>query len=199
MSSVLNAPRENGGSESTNNQIHAKQQKLIPGPQINDIGFVDVTNRVLATPANGEVEVWDLENRSGGWVHPIHIHLVAFKVISRSGGDDRGVEPYEQGFKDVVFLDKNERARVVARFHPWAGQYMFHCHNLVHEDHDMMAAFDVNNTLADPDNNGDRFSNPMAAEFRPTRYTGTDLRTVRTETLPRFSDLDAYSFTARGN
>jgi bilirubin oxidase len=150
-----------------------------------------VTNRVLATPGRGEVEVWDLINRSGGWAHPIHIHLVDFKVISRS---TRGVEPYEQGFKDTVFLDENEQARVIARFHPWAGSYMFHCHNLVHEDHDMMAEFDVNNTRADPAANGDSFSDPMTSVFRAKPYISTDLYTVQTETLPFFSGLEAYNF-----
>jgi hypothetical protein len=32
---------------------------------------------------------------------------------------------------------------VIARYAPWGGVYMFHFHNLVHEDHNMMAAFNV--------------------------------------------------------
>lgn len=31
----------------------------------------------------------------------------------------------------------------VCRFGPHRGSYMFHCHNLVHEDHDMMRAYTV--------------------------------------------------------
>lgn len=145
---------------------------------------------MLAAPAKGGVEVWDLINNSGGWAHPIHIHLVDFKVVSRTR---RGVEPYEIGFKDTVFLDENEQARVIARFHPWAGEYMFHCHNLVHEDHDMMAEFDVGNTRAAPAYR-DRFSNPMTQEFRASPYTTTDLTQVQNTVLPFFSGLEAYNF-----
>jgi hypothetical protein len=32
---------------------------------------------------------------------------------------------------------------VLCRFGPHSGNYMFHCHNLVHEDHDMMRAYSV--------------------------------------------------------
>ncbi|KAF8456293.1 Cupredoxin [Terfezia claveryi] len=157
--------------------------------RIDDIGFADVKNRILAKPIPGSTEIWKLENPSGGWAHPIHIHLVDFKVISRNG---RGVEPYEAGFKNVVFLDENEIAEVIARFHPWRGQYMFHCHNLVHEDGDMMAAFDVGDTKARPEN-GDSFSDPLDAKFRPKPHTGpTNITNVEAEVLPFIASLDIY-------
>lgn len=100
--------------------------------QINDVGFADAANRVLAKVPQGKVEIWELENSSGGWTHPIHVHLVDFKVLQRNG---RGVEPYESaGLKDVVWLGKNEVVLVEAHYAPWNGVYMFHCHNLIHED-----------------------------------------------------------------
>ena len=52
---------------------------------INGVGFEDVANRVLAKPTRGTVERWRLVNRSGGWSHPIHVHLVDFQVVSRTG------------------------------------------------------------------------------------------------------------------
>lgn len=108
---------------------------------INDVGFADVANRVLARVPRGKVEIWKLENKSGGWTHPIHVHLVDFRILQRSG---RGVEAYEAaGLKDVVWLAKNEEVLVEAHYAPWNGVYMFHCHNLIHEDGDMMAAFNV--------------------------------------------------------
>lgn len=71
--------------------------------RINDIGFADIENRVLAKVPRGTVEIWELENKSGGWTHPIHVHLVDFKVLERTDGD-RGVQPYEaRGLKDVVW------------------------------------------------------------------------------------------------
>ena len=34
------------------------------------------------TPLEGTVEKWIIQNKSGGWFHPLHIHLVDFKVLS---------------------------------------------------------------------------------------------------------------------
>jgi bilirubin oxidase len=49
---------------------------------------------------------------------PIHIHLIDFQVVSRTGGT-RGVLPYEQtALKDVVWLNKNEKVQVLARYGP---------------------------------------------------------------------------------
>lgn len=103
--------------------------------QINGVVFADVNNRVLANVPRGKVEIWELENGGGGWSHPIHIHLVDFKVLWRSNDDGRPVYNYEaQGLKDVVWLAPNEIVRVEAHYAPWDGVYMFHCHNLIHED-----------------------------------------------------------------
>lgn len=79
---------------------------------INDAIFSDIPNRILAFPPQGRTERWVLENESGGWSHPIHIHLVDFQVVSRTGGDDnRGVEPYEaNALKDVVYLGRNGKS-----------------------------------------------------------------------------------------
>lgn len=116
--------------------------------RVNGVTFADVKNRILAKPARGAIEVWDLKNGAGGWSHPVHIHLVDFQIISRTGGK-RGVLNYEkEALKDVVLLGENESVRVIARYAPYDGVYMFHCHNLIHEDHDMMAAFNVS-SLAD--------------------------------------------------
>jgi FtsP/CotA-like multicopper oxidase with cupredoxin domain len=102
--------------------------------QINGVVFADTANRVLANVPRGTVEVWELENSSGGWSHPIHIHLVDFKVLSRTNSD-RPLYNYEtQGLKDVVWLGPGETVKVEAHYAPWDGLYMFHCHNLIHED-----------------------------------------------------------------
>ena len=100
---------------------------------------------VVANPAPGDVQVWEITNRSGGWFHPVHIHLVDFKILSRNG---RPAFPYEQGPKDVVYVGENETVRAIMRFGTAGdpstdGRYMIHCHNLPHEDHDMMTQFRV--------------------------------------------------------
>jgi spore coat protein A len=119
------------------------------------------------TPKAGAVEQWTLENKSGGWFHPVHIHLIDFKIISRTEGKVNGVLPYELGPKDVVYVGEGEKVDVLIKFDdtrarvreaqersvalgttvaPLAqrtGRYMMHCHNLVHEDHDMMVQWEV--------------------------------------------------------
>jgi FtsP/CotA-like multicopper oxidase with cupredoxin domain len=95
---------------------------------------------VEANPRLNDVEIWEIENKSGGWFHPTHIHLVDFKILSRNG---RAPFPHELGPKDVVYVGENEKVRLLMRFGPHRGKYMMHCHNLPHEDHDMMTQFSV--------------------------------------------------------
>jgi bilirubin oxidase len=133
---------------------------------VNGVTFADVNNRILAKPQRGAVEVWELENSSGGWSHPVHIHLVDFQILSRTGGK-RTVLPYEkEALKDVVLLGTNEKVTVIARYAPYDGVYMFHCHNLIHEDHDMMAAFNVTSLANFGYPETTKFIDPMEERYR---------------------------------
>jgi spore coat protein A, manganese oxidase len=105
--------------------------------------------RVAAAPKVGDTELWVLENKSGGWFHPVHIHLVDFHIVRRNGAPPF---PYEKGWKDVVYVGPNERVELVMRFNPAdnidtnkpvTGKYVMHCHNLIHEDNDMMTQFET--------------------------------------------------------
>jgi FtsP/CotA-like multicopper oxidase with cupredoxin domain len=96
-------------------------------------------NYVEAKPGLWDVEIWEFVN-TGGWTHPVHVHLVDFQILDRNG---RAPLPYERGWKDVVVVSDLEKVRVIASFNPQPGKYMIHCHNLVHEDHDMMTQFEV--------------------------------------------------------
>ena len=104
-------------------------------------------DRVDANPGLGDTEIWELENKSGGWFHPVHIHLVDFRILDRDG---RPPHPYERGPKDVAYIGEGEKVRVLMQFGPRKGRYMMHCHNLVHEDHDMMTQFEVGTGGPDP-------------------------------------------------
>ena len=98
-------------------------------------------NRIDAFPKQGTTEIWEFANEAGGWLHPIHVHLVDFTVLSRNGGPPR---PYERGPKDVVVVGPNETVRVAMTFDsPFTGTYVMHCHNVSHEDHEMMTQFRV--------------------------------------------------------
>ena len=109
----------------------------------------------VANPQINDVQLWTIENKSGGWFHPVHIHLVDFKVIARN---TNGGKPFawERGPKDVVYVGESEKVTLLMRFAvkpgSTGGRYMVRCHNLVHEDHDMMVQFKVGNNdpAADP-------------------------------------------------
>jgi FtsP/CotA-like multicopper oxidase with cupredoxin domain len=91
----------------------------------------------------GTTEIWRIKNSSGGWVHPLHIHLEEFKMLDRNGVP---VGLHEQGLKDTFLIGENETVRVITKWRdqPKAvdghndGFYVFHCHNLEHEDMAMM-------------------------------------------------------------
>ncbi|THY73770.1 oxidase cueO precursor [Aureobasidium pullulans] len=157
--------------------------------------------RVLAKPERGAIEVWELKNVGGGWSHPIHIHLVDFQITSRIGGRGQ-VLPYEAvALKDVIWLNTGETVRVIARYAPWDGLYMFHCHNLIHEDHEMMAAFNVT-VLADLGyNDTTRFLDPMEPRYRArfTSHTGVFSDSAIDQKLDFFANLDAYAHEADAN
>ena len=118
---------------------------------VNGQTWEDVVNSgyelTIAKPVRDSVEIWELENPGGGWFHPVHIHLVDFKVLDRNG---KPAEDYEKGPKDVVYVGESEKVRVIMRFEHQNGRYMMHCHNLVHEDHDMMVQFEVGDGGDDP-------------------------------------------------
>ncbi|KAF2268917.1 Cupredoxin [Lojkania enalia] len=143
---------------------------------INNVGFSDANNRILANVPRGTVEIWELENGSGGWTHPIHVHLVDFRVLARWDSENgRAVEPYEAaGLKDVVWLAKGESALVEAHYTPWNGVYMFHCHNLIHEDQDMMGAFNVTNLPNLGYAEETDFGDPMDPRWRARSYNIAD-------------------------
>jgi spore coat protein A, manganese oxidase len=95
-------------------------------------------NRIDADPTLGAVELWKV--RAQNVEHPIHLHLAPFQVLS-IGGNDPG--PYNQGWKDTVSLDNGDYAELLVHFDGFKGKYVFHCHNLEHEDMMMMGNFQV--------------------------------------------------------
>ena len=90
-------------------QLHGR------GDDVQDSGFTPARRQRRQPPSPGDVELWEIENRSGGWFHPLHIHLVDFKILSRTGGSGR-VQPWEQGPKDVVYVGEGEIVRVLAKY-----------------------------------------------------------------------------------
>lgn len=115
------------------------------------------------TPSAGATEVWQLFNLTGD-THPIHFHLVNVQVIQRQAfkgvpGKLRFIGPptppdaNEIGWKETVRMNPGEATTIIAQFNlpelpasmgdplsPRTGghEYVWHCHILEHEEHDMM-------------------------------------------------------------
>jgi FtsP/CotA-like multicopper oxidase with cupredoxin domain len=201
---------------------------------INGVKFSDVRNRVLARVPVGTVEKWELLNVGPQeLLHPVHLHLVDFRIIGREGGQSRdpessensgsstgskkhktlealkghtddkdtkstsrdlSVQPYESsGLKDVVWVGPGERVTVEAHYGPWIGAYMFHCHNLVHEDHEMMAVFNVTE-LSELGYDNMELADPMDPRWlaRPVREEAFEEDAIR-RTVQEMAMLSAYT------
>ena len=104
----------------------------------NDAGF-DMA-AVNETVVLDTVERWSIQN---GIIfsHSFHIHDVQFSIVSRSGGE---VRDYEKGWKDTLYIFKDETVEFVAKFDDFASTehpFMYHCHMANHEDEGLMGQF----------------------------------------------------------
>ena len=92
----------------------------------------------------GTTEIWEITNSTTD-SHPLHLHLVQFQALDRVHRTDGPIplEPHELGWKDTIPINRRETVRVIARFDDFAGRYVWHCHLLEHEDHEMMRPFEV--------------------------------------------------------
>ena len=86
------------------------------------------------------------------------IHLIQFKLLSRRPfdvgifnetgeivftGEEEPPHPYETGFKDTIDSEVGKVTKVIMHFKGFAGDYVYHCHFLEYEDHDMMRPMKV--------------------------------------------------------
>ena len=100
--------------------------------------------RPLAAVKKDSGAAWRIRNGGGGWVHPMHLHMEEHRVVARNGKpapDSR--HPDDTGKEDVIALDPSEETVISRRFRTFVGPYVAHCHNLAHEDHNMMFGWDI--------------------------------------------------------
>ena len=104
--------------------------------------------------SRGAREVWEIKNSPISMPHPMHVHGFGFRVLRRQGTfgaarrlatEPGGRFPTDLGVKDTVLAWPNETLWLALDFAlpPQAAfgglqRYMFHCHNLEHEDAMMM-------------------------------------------------------------
>jgi FtsP/CotA-like multicopper oxidase with cupredoxin domain len=88
--------------------------------------------------------VWRIRNGGGGWVHPMHLHMEEHTVLTRNGKlAPDGRHPDDTAKEDVIALDPSEDVVISRRFRTFTGPYVAHCHNLAHEDHNMMFGWEI--------------------------------------------------------
>jgi FtsP/CotA-like multicopper oxidase with cupredoxin domain len=107
---------------------------------INGLEFSATTPLALPRRGSGG-EVWTIANGGGGWVHPMHLHMEEHTVLSRT--NSLNPHPDDTGKEDVIALDPSESVTLFRRFRTFAGNYVAHCHNLAHEDHNMMFGWSI--------------------------------------------------------
>lgn len=140
-------------------------------------------------PRADKTEIWNIHNATAD-THPIHLHLVQFRLLERRsfdvpgylqtvynrdylrpgdagrgpwpppqgtwGDDAQGPHEWENGWKDTIQANPGQVTRIVVPFGPGAaketpytgttalsGEYVWHCHILDHEDHEMMLPYTV--------------------------------------------------------
>jgi len=101
----------------------------------------------------GTSEVWQFVNEAsmgmmGAMPHPIHVHGVQYRIVGRtvhpsamSAWSSLSAGFVDEGWKDVVLVMPGERVQVLIRFNNYPGLFVYHCHNLEHEDMGMMRNF----------------------------------------------------------
>lgn len=96
----------------------------------------------------GNTEVWEFFNDSM-MPHPMHVHGLQFTVVGRrQAGGRRGWGGLEDGLvdagrHDTVLVLPGERVRIAMTFEDFEGLYLYHCHNMEHEDNGMMRYYRV--------------------------------------------------------
>lgn len=99
-------------------------------------------NRIDELVSANSTELWVFDNSQGDEPHPIHLHGVQFQVLERIGGRNK-LSVSEFGFKDTVLVLPREIVKIIIPFTNNKGVYVFHCHNLEHEDDGMMLQYQI--------------------------------------------------------
>jgi len=113
-----------------------------------------------------DLEIWQFTNLSGGMgmgrgrgrgmmggmdlPHPMHIHGLQFQVIERKiesaykdAWESVSAGYVDEGWKDTVLVMPGEQVKVLLKFEDFSGLYLYHCHNLEHEDMGMMRNYRI--------------------------------------------------------
>ncbi|GAB2820821.1 multicopper oxidase family protein [Ferruginibacter profundus] len=142
--SSVNAISPSSSSKTRNFVINAMQMSsgmnMTGIHKIND--KIYDKNRIDENVSANATEIWIFDNSQGEEPHPIHLHGVHFQVLERSGGRTQLIAS-ESGWKDTVLVLPREVVKIIIPFSTTTGVFVFHCHNLEHEDDGMMLQYQL--------------------------------------------------------
>jgi len=120
--------------------LHLVQFRHHASRALAPIERVDCAGMVVAT--EGDVVVEDGKNRT---LEAADIANDAFRAGDSIRIMSSTSEPAvsESGLKDTIRVDPGSMVEIIAKFEGYLGRYLYHCHLLEHEDHDMMRQFVV--------------------------------------------------------
>ncbi|MDR4518625.1 MAG: multicopper oxidase domain-containing protein [Nitrosomonas sp.] len=81
--------------------------------------------------------------------HPIHLHGQQFQILSRKNSKENSAYDtvkkgfIQNGWKDTVLVMPGEDIEIIKPFQDYTGLFLYHCHNLEHEDMGMMRNYYV--------------------------------------------------------
>lgn len=126
------------------NSINPKLFELVPkrgiGWTINGNSYEIDRYEQEEIIKHGDTETWEFYNPTG-MPHPMHIHGTQFQVLKRQSGQLKGC--LDSGWKDTVLVMPGDRVQIIKRFNTFKGIFLYHCHNLEHEDMSMMRNFKI--------------------------------------------------------
>ncbi|WP_376699149.1 multicopper oxidase domain-containing protein [Listeria fleischmannii] len=138
-------PKELGTKKATKDLATDKVEKIElsgMGTMVRIDGKKFDKNRIDKVAKQGEEQIFEITNKDdmmGGMNHPFHIHGTQFQIVSRNGKE---VADNERGLKDTVLIAPNEKVQIKIRF-TQKGLFVYHCHNLEHEENGMMGQINV--------------------------------------------------------
>jgi len=142
--SSVNAISPSSSSKTRNFIINAMQMSsgmnMTGIHKINDKSYDK--NRIDENVSANATEIWVFDNSQGDEPHPMHLHGVHFQVLERSGGRAQ-LTASENGWKDTVLVMPRETVKIIIPFSTSTGVFVFHCHNLEHEDDGMMLQYQL--------------------------------------------------------
>ena len=159
LADAVNAAEPRDFTIAMSGMIHTINGKVFEMEEVADFEKVKL----------GDLEVWQFINEDAGaeggdngmgmmmgsgmggaMPHPMHLHGVQFQVVdrqvpleARAFYDQLAGGFLDEGWKDTFLLMPGERAKVLVKFKDFKGMYLYHCHNLEHEDAGFMRNFRI--------------------------------------------------------